>query len=101
MVIFLAAAGPSMLATLDVAIGGPANAGENEDCTYVASSDGTPPHTFSWKRDGQFVSSDSVYETNTGTSDFFLRLDVTDANQDTGFDTLTVDVISGGGPCFD
>lgn len=90
-------------AALDVLIGGPENVDENiPDCLYQSSvQGGTPPYSYVWKKDGNQIGTADTVLVNTGTSDFTLTLDVTDSGSDSGSDQLNVDVISGGGPCFD
>lgn len=60
-------------------------------------SGGKAPFTFAWYRNGVFVSSSSSYTGNTGTSNFTLVLDVSDARGDTSSDVHAV--LIGSSPC--
>lgn len=55
-------------------------------------SGGYPAFTYNWYRDGQYVGSGSEYSSTVGTSDFDLRVEVTDQTWSTVAAVLAVDV---------
>lgn len=65
----------------------------NSSQTWTApSSGGYPAYSYRWYRDGQLVSTASSYSTTVGSSDFDLRVEVTDQTWSTRAAVLDVDV---------
>jgi hypothetical protein len=80
---------------LSVDIEGPWTPPLNAWCTWEADvSGGTPPYSYAWYRDEEFVSPVDSYTGYTGTTDFLLELVVTDAASDEDSKQLLVDVHS-------
>lgn len=71
---------------------------EHVSCSWDSDvSGGTGPYTYAWRREGQLVSTSWSYSTSdTGTTDFSLTLEVTDANDADAFDSRTVQVEGAG-----
>jgi hypothetical protein len=64
----------------------------NQSTTWTASvTGGVAPHSYAWYRDGAYMGAASVY-TGSGTRDFILRAQVTDAAQATRAAVFSVDV---------
>jgi len=57
-------------------------------------SGGKAPFAFAWYRDGGLVSTSSTYAGNSESSDFQLRLDVSDALSDASSDTVFVQIVT-------
>lgn len=58
----------------------------------VGSQSGGRPHQFEWYRNGQWVTSGGKYTASTGTTDFELRVNMSDALGRTATNTMSVDV---------
>jgi len=84
--------------SFSVSIIGPDEVQEHVYCMWSSSvSGGAGGYSYEWRRDGQFVSDLSWYETfDTGDSGFLLELYVSDAANGTGFDYLEVSVQGAG-----
>lgn len=81
------------LGPLQVDIAGSWTPPMNTWCTWNAVvSGGFPPYSYKWYVDGNFVSPVSSYGGVTGTTDFLLRLEVTDALMNMNYKELLVDV---------
>jgi hypothetical protein len=66
---------------------------QNAQVTYGALSPSAGrPHTYNWYRDGAWVGSGGTYTVSAGTTDFDLRVDMSDGYGRTASDTLRVDV---------
>lgn len=80
---------------LTASISGPSFVYANETQTWSANvSGGFKPYDYAWFRDGQLVSTGESYSGNTGSSDFNLQLNVTDALNASAQDDLYVTVNS-------
>lgn len=78
---------------LTASISGPDLPLSNQDATWYASAaGGTPPYVFQWYRNGSAVWTGSSYTANVGTSEFGLRLIVTDQTSSSRWTDLWVDV---------
>lgn len=65
----------------------------NTSQTWTApTTGGTPAYAYQWYRDGVAVGTGSSYTTNVGTTDFDLRVEVTDQTWSTRAGVLDVDV---------
>lgn len=67
-------------------------------CMWTSSvSGGVAPYSYVWKRDGLTVGTTSSYSTSdTGSQDFQLYVQITDANQDTASDSKMITVAGAG-----
>lgn len=80
---------------LTASISGPSFVYANQTQTWSATvSGGFKPYDYTWFRDGQIVSTSTSYSGNTGSSDFQLQLEVTDALNASAGDDLYVTVNS-------
>lgn len=78
---------------LSVEIAGPSSVGQEETCTWTAdAAGGDPSYSYEWYRDNSFVGTGDEYTAGTGTSDFLLRVDVTDQQGTIRSDDLYVTV---------
>jgi hypothetical protein len=57
-----------------------------------SASGGTGPYSYTWYRNGELVSTSSSYSSNVGSSEFGLRLQVTDQTASTRWTDFWVDV---------
>lgn len=65
---------------LQVYIEGPASVEPYSTNTWLAvASYGSPPYTYRWYWNGQFVGTGATYTAQAGEPDFQLRVEVTDA----------------------
>jgi hypothetical protein len=77
--------------TLQVTLNGPSDTGEDEYCTWTGeATGGVPPYSYKWYREYSFVGTGDTYEGDTGSSDFFLEVRVTDHTSTVVSDGLTV-----------
>jgi hypothetical protein len=86
---------------LSVTLSGPRIVGMNETCTWTANaSGGTSPYTYDWERNMVSVGSGQSYTANTGTSNFRLDVNVTDAVGSHASDGFVVSVTDTTGVCY-
>jgi hypothetical protein len=85
--------GPLRVHTVQAHITGPTSAPPNSTRTSTGTAfGGKPPFTFAWYRGGVLVSTSSSYTGNVGSSNFELRLNISDALGDTSSDTHPVSI---------
>jgi hypothetical protein len=96
-----AAAAPGKADEILVEILGPDEVLPNEYCYWWSSvSGGTPPYTYEWVPRGGIQGLYGEYFLTTKDNDFWLDLNVTDANGLRGVTTLYVNVTSNTGACM-
>jgi hypothetical protein len=65
----------------------------NQNVTYEAGSrGGTAPYTYRWYRNDAYIGTGLSYTTNAGTTDFTVKMVVTDGVSSTASTTLRIDV---------
>jgi hypothetical protein len=81
-------------------VSGPLTVRPRVNCEWVAGvQGGTPPFAYRWRRGGVVVGTQDIYVGNTGTMNFWLKLTVTDAAQQSDADSVYIGITTKAPAC--